>query len=163
MRSIKRIFNVLDRVIILRESIMFIPSILLSISSYQSNNVLLFFGLLFMGLSILISLNRFMSFNKKRKDIESLKSFIIDNTQKYKESEYYILNPKNYPDYVSRGNAPKPINQIFIRNDNLNEISVEKEKEYFTMKFLSLHENLKFKEVKNYITKVYNELGRDIQ
>lgn len=163
MKSIKRIFNVLDRVIILREFIMFIPSILLSISSYQSNNILLFIGLLFIGLSILTSLNRFMSFNKKRKDIESLKSFIIDNTQKYKESEYYILNPKNYQNFVSQSNAPKPIKQIFIRNENLNEISVEKEKEYFTMKFLSLHENLKFKEVKNYITKVYNELGRDIQ
>jgi len=138
-----------------------VPSIILSIVSYQTNVFLLIIGLVFILLSVIIFFSQLLSYNKKRRVVESLKSYIIDNTENYKKSEYYVLSPNNYQDFMSIGNAPKLIKQNILNLDNLNEISIEKEKEYFLIKFLCLHPNLTFKEVKNYITKVYYELGRD--
>jgi len=86
---------------------MFIPSILLSLHSHQSNGILLFIGLLFSILSIIIFLNRLFRYNKKRNEIKSLKSFHGYNHQvslkyrpNYMSAFIFKYNNRNLDDTV---------------------------------------------------------------
>ena len=125
----------------------------------------LLIGLYFMINIIIKSVKKMENYNSERKEIESLKSFIIDNTDNYKKSEYYVLNPINYKGIFPFKNAPKQI-QNNLKNidfEDYDKISVEKEKEYFIIKFLEKNPELSFKKIKRHISKVYYELGRDKQ
>jgi hypothetical protein len=58
---------------------------------------------------------------------------VIENSDNYRKSEYYILNPENYREFTALDNAPLRIknNLIDIDPKDWNKISMEKEKEYF--------------------------------
>lgn len=163
MKTPKKFFTTIDRFNILKDFVMFIPSILLVKISFSTNNILLFVGLFFVFLSVVIFLIALLKNNKERIQIESLKSYIIDNTENYKKSDYYILNPKNYKELTALGNAPIRIKSKLINLDSndWDKISIEKEKEYFTIKFLEKNPELNFKRIKKQLSKVYYELGRD--
>lgn len=163
MKTLKKFFNTIDRINILKDFIMFIQSILIVKISYSTNNILLAVGLIFLVTSVVIFFTSLFKYNKERRLLESLKSYIIDNSDNYKKSEYYVLNPINYKGIIPLKSAPIQIqnNLKNIEFKDYDKISIEKEKEYFLIKFISLHPYLNFSKIKNYISKIYYELGRD--
>jgi hypothetical protein len=78
MKPLKKFFTTIDRFVILKEFIMFIPSTILSIISFQTNLLFLIIGLFFVVLSVAAFLKSLIKFIKERNRIDLLKAFVME-------------------------------------------------------------------------------------